>query len=200
MLWVRGHTIIAEAVLAVQFLQLLAVYFRYHSAPRLIHLAVSAMPLTITYFLILWDGAVMVHCHSLVCRVLANVAVWGIAAYAGFFLLGFKDYYVGFCTAYLAAGLGVGYVSVALIDGLLTDSADNFSPRLSHCSGRSPFRSWRSCLWLVWWLPFQVSLEETRGTKRREGTAREHRCCRRTPRLMHASEARLADFINDILV
>ncbi|KAF8253244.1 DUF1774-domain-containing protein [Wilcoxina mikolae CBS 423.85] len=108
MLWVRSHTIIAEFVVVVNFLQLTAVYFRYHTAPRLIHLAVSAMPLTWTFFLLLWNGAVMVHCHSLVCRVFANVAVWGLAAFAGFFLLAFKDYYVGFATAFLAAGLGVG--------------------------------------------------------------------------------------------
>jgi len=108
MLWVRGHAVVAEVILAIQFLQLQGVYFRYHNAPRLIHLAVTVMPLTFTYFLLFWDGAVMVHCHKLFCRIFANVAVWGIAAFAGFFLLGFRDFYVGFCTAYLAAGLGVG--------------------------------------------------------------------------------------------
>lgn len=50
----------------------------------------------------------MIHCHSLACRILANIAIWGIAMYAGFFLLAFKDYYVGFATSFLAAGLGVG--------------------------------------------------------------------------------------------
>jgi len=92
----------------INFLQLVAVYFRNPTAPRLIHLPVAAMPLTFSFFMILWNGSVMVHCHGLVCRVLANVAVWGIAAFAGFFLLAFKDYYVGFATAFLAAGLGVG--------------------------------------------------------------------------------------------
>jgi len=108
MLWVSGHPVIAEIALIANFFNLTAVYFRNSTAPRLIHLAVSAMPLTFTFFMILWNGAVMVHCHGLACRVLANVAVWGIAAFAGFFLLAFKDYYVGFATAFLAAGLGVG--------------------------------------------------------------------------------------------
>jgi len=108
MLWTRGHTILSEIVLIVNFFQLVAAYFRNPTAPRLIHLPVTALPLTFSFFMILWNGAVMIHCHGLACRVLANVAVWGIAAFAGFYLLAFKDYYVGFATAFLAAGLGVG--------------------------------------------------------------------------------------------
>jgi hypothetical protein len=108
MLWVRGLAILAEVALVFNFFNLTAVYFRDPNAPRLIHLAVSVMPLTFAFFMILWNGAVMVHCHSLACRLIANVAVWGIAAFAGFFLLAFKDYYVGFATSFLAAGLGVG--------------------------------------------------------------------------------------------
>lgn len=107
MLWVRNYTIISELILILNFFNLLSLYLRYSTAPRLIHLAVSAMPLTFTYFLIFWNGAVMVHCHDLVCRVLANIAIWSIAIYAGFFLLTFKDYYIGFATSFLAAGLGV---------------------------------------------------------------------------------------------
>jgi len=66
------------------------------------------MPLTFTFFMILWDGAVMINCHGAACRILANVAIWSIPLFAGFFLVAFKDYYVGFATAFLAAGLGVG--------------------------------------------------------------------------------------------
>jgi hypothetical protein len=108
MLWVNGQAIVSELVLVVQFLQLTAVYYRYSTAPKLIHLPVSVLPLTWSFFMLYWNGAVAVHCHGLVCRILANVAIWGIVAYAGFFLLRFKDYYVGFATAFLAAGLGVG--------------------------------------------------------------------------------------------
>lgn len=51
----------------------------------------------------------MVHCHNaLVCRVLANVAVWGIIPFAGTFLFGYGDWSVGLETAFLTAGLGVG--------------------------------------------------------------------------------------------
>jgi len=107
MLWTHGINFIAEIIVVINFLQLTALYFRHPAAPRMIHIAVSALPITFTYFLLFWNGAVMLHCHSLACRIIANVAIWGIAAFAGFFLLAFKDYYVGFATAFLAAGLGV---------------------------------------------------------------------------------------------
>lgn len=51
----------------------------------------------------------MVHCHdALVCRVLANVAIWGIVPFAGTFLFAYNDWTVGLATAFLTAGLGVG--------------------------------------------------------------------------------------------
>jgi len=51
----------------------------------------------------------MVRCHNaLICRVMANVAVWGIIPFAGTFLFGYGDWTVGLATAFLTAGLGVG--------------------------------------------------------------------------------------------
>lgn len=51
----------------------------------------------------------MVRCHdAIVCRVLANVAVWGIIPFAGTFLFAYGDWTVGLATAFLTAGLGVG--------------------------------------------------------------------------------------------
>jgi Fungal protein of unknown function (DUF1774) len=125
MLWVRSHYIWSEIFAIVNFLQLVALYLRNSTTPRyadfsillqdqpltccrLVHLPVAAMPLTWTFFLVFWNGALMMHCHDLVCRILANVAIWGILVFAGFFLVFFKDYHVGFATAFLAAGLGVG--------------------------------------------------------------------------------------------
>lgn len=82
---------------------------------RLVHVPAAAMPLTWSFFLVLWNGSVMVGCHSLACRVLANIAIWGIAVFAGFFLVVFKDYHVGFATAFLAAGLGVSQFFTKII-------------------------------------------------------------------------------------
>jgi len=51
----------------------------------------------------------MVRCHdAVVCRVLANVAIWGIVPFAGTFLFGYCDWTVGFATVFLTTGLGVG--------------------------------------------------------------------------------------------
>lgn len=49
----------------------------------------------------------MIHMHNLVTRIVANVFIWGQLVYAGFFLLAFKDYWVGFWTSYLAFALAV---------------------------------------------------------------------------------------------
>lgn len=108
MLWCRSYFIYSEMIQVLQFLQLVALYFRHPTLPRWIHTPVVALPLTFTFFLVLWNGAVMVACRGLACRILANVTIWGIVVYAGFFLAVFRDWQVGFATAFLAAGLGVG--------------------------------------------------------------------------------------------
>lgn len=44
----------------------------------------------------------MVNAHSLAARIVANVAIWGILMFGGFFLLAFKDYTIGFELALLS--------------------------------------------------------------------------------------------------
>jgi len=108
MLWARGHFIVAEVIQIINFLHMAMAYFRNPRTQRLIHLPVFAMPLTWTFFSLYWNGAVMVHCHGLACRIVANVFIWTFLGFAGFYLLAYKDYYVGFSMAFLIAGLGVG--------------------------------------------------------------------------------------------
>jgi len=115
MLWTRSLFFWSELFAALNFLQLVLLYLRNPTTPRLVHLPAAAMPLTWSFFLVLWNGSVMVGCHSLPCHVLANIAIWGIAVFAGFFLVVFKDYHVGFATAFLAAGLGVGQFFTKII-------------------------------------------------------------------------------------
>lgn len=122
MLWIRAKFILSEIALVINFLQLTSLYFR-HSLPsrhdtsdyvslstiKSIHIPAVSMPLVWTYFALFWNGSVMVHCHNaLVCRILANVAVWGIVPFAGTFLFGYGDWTVGLATSFLTAGLGVG--------------------------------------------------------------------------------------------
>jgi len=108
MLWCRSHFIIAEVIQVIQFLQLTSLYLRHATLPRWIHTPVVAMPLSFSFFLVLWNGAVMVNCHGVLCRILAHITIWGVVVYAGFFLVVFKDWRMGFATSFLAAGLGVG--------------------------------------------------------------------------------------------
>jgi len=50
----------------------------------------------------------MVNAHTLVARILANIAVWSILVYGLFFLVAYKDYTMGFALSILTASLGVG--------------------------------------------------------------------------------------------
>ncbi|KAF3941398.1 hypothetical protein ABW19_dt0206267 [Dactylella cylindrospora] len=108
MLWTRSHYFFSELILCINWMQLVALYLRHSTTPRWVHLPAVAMPLTWVEFAIFWNGAVMVHCESLACRILANIAIWNFIVFAAFFLLVFKDYHVGFSTSFLLAGLGVG--------------------------------------------------------------------------------------------
>jgi hypothetical protein len=108
MLWTRSHYWLSELILVINWCQLVALYFRHSTTPRWVHLPAVAMPLTWVEFALFWNGAVMVHCETLACRILANVAVWNFLCFALFFLFVFKDYHVGFSMAFLMAGLGLG--------------------------------------------------------------------------------------------
>jgi len=114
MLWTRDWPILSELILIANFFQLLALYFRHSATPRWVHVPVVAMPLTWIEFAIFWNGAVMVHCRDFPCRIVANVFIWSFLFYALFFLLVFKDWTIGFCTAFLLAGLGVGQFPVKI--------------------------------------------------------------------------------------
>lgn len=86
-LFVDSHFVWAEVVLLVNFVNLSALYFRHHSYPRFIHTPAVSGPLAWTFVAIYWNGAIMVpHPASLIARIFANIFVWGILVYGGFFL------------------------------------------------------------------------------------------------------------------
>ncbi|KAK6353324.1 hypothetical protein TWF696_005294 [Orbilia brochopaga] len=107
-LWTRSHWWISELMLIANWVNLMALYFRHTTMPAFVHLPAVAMPLTWVEFALFWNGAVMVHCEGLACRILANVGIWNFLVFAGIFVVIFNDYHVGFSTAFLMAGLGVG--------------------------------------------------------------------------------------------
>lgn len=121
MLWVRSHFFLSEIALIINFLQLTSLYFR-HSLPlvadsdrtslstiKSIHIPAVSLPLVWTYFMLFWNGSIAVHCtQALPCRILANIAVWGIVPFTGTFLFGYSDWTVGLATSYLTLGLALG--------------------------------------------------------------------------------------------
>lgn len=104
MLWVRGRFWIGEFLLIVNLFNLIALYFRHSTYPRLIHIPIVSAPLAWTYVAILWDGAAAVHARHLPARILANIAIWGILGVGAFYVLAFKDYTMGFELAILSLG------------------------------------------------------------------------------------------------
>lgn len=118
LLFVHGHFVWAEVVLAVNFLNLsiLSVLHPLASHPlALIHEPTVSGPLAWTYVALFWNGAMAVpHAHSEVARVLANVFVWSFLGYGLLFVLR-GDVSMSMNLSVLTAALGVGQFFVQTI-------------------------------------------------------------------------------------
>ena len=107
-LFVHSHFAWAEVMLLLNFVNLSALYFRHRSYPRFIHAPAISAPLAWTFVAVYWNGAIMVpNPGSLVARIFANIFVWGILVYGGFFLYIYDDHTMGFSLSVLSAALGV---------------------------------------------------------------------------------------------
>ena len=104
MFWVRGHFWPGEVLLIINLFNLVLLYFRHSTYPRLIHIPIVSAPLAWTYVAILWDGAAAVNAHSLPARIVANLFIWGILAVGAFYIVIFKDYTMGFELTILTFG------------------------------------------------------------------------------------------------
>lgn len=111
MLWVRGFFWLAELLLIVNFFNLTSLYFRHSTTPRFVHIPVVSAPYAWTFVALFWDGAAMVHARSLPAHILANIAIWGILGFGGFFILAFKDYTMGFALAILSLCKSTGFTT-----------------------------------------------------------------------------------------
>jgi magnesium-transporting ATPase (P-type) len=104
-LWVRSHFILSLLLLLVNFANLSTAYFRHSTTPRFIHIGVLVGPLAWNFVGLYWAGSVAVwqsHANSAIARIVANVFIWGWVGYAGIFLVGFKDYSMGYALSILA--------------------------------------------------------------------------------------------------
>lgn len=114
-LFVHKHYFWSEVVLVVNFVNVLLLYFEHRTYSlrplsnwALIHLPTAAFPLSWLLFAIFWNGAVLLHVHKFVGRVISNVLIWLLLFIPGFFLVAFNDYGVGISSSILAFGLGLG--------------------------------------------------------------------------------------------
>lgn len=114
-LWVRSWFWLGEFLLVLNFFNLSAAYFRHSTTPRAIHIAVVSGPLAWNFVALYWVGAAAVHAHNLPARIVANIFIWGILVYGGFFLVVYKDYTMGFALSVLAASIGVHQFLVKII-------------------------------------------------------------------------------------
>ncbi|TVY42393.1 hypothetical protein LOCC1_G005373 [Lachnellula occidentalis] len=108
MLFVRAYFVWSEIILIINFFNLSSLYFRHNTHPRFIHIPATSGPLAWTFVALYWNGAIAVGAHTLPARIVANIFIWGILVYGGFFLVAYKDYTMGFALSILAASLGVG--------------------------------------------------------------------------------------------
>jgi len=114
-LWVRGYFGWALLLVIVNWFNLTLTYFRYPKQPKIIHIAVLALPLAFTFVSLYWTGAAAVHARNLPSRIVANVFVWTWLVYGGFYLVAFKDWAIGFALSVLCAALGVSQFLTAAV-------------------------------------------------------------------------------------
>lgn len=121
LLFARKHFFFSELVLLVNFFNVLALYFSHKtyslrplSSWFLIHLPITAFPLSWLLYAIFWNGAVLFHIHKFVGRVICNVLIWDFLLVPGFFLLAFNDWGVGLSSSFLCLSLGFGQLFTKL--------------------------------------------------------------------------------------
>lgn len=111
-LWVRSLLWPALLFAVLNLLMLLFAYlttpFASSSLPLPAHAGGLAMPLAMAFVSVYWVGAAAVDAHTLPARIIANIFIWGWAAFGGFFLLAFRDWVLGLSMSVLTAALGVG--------------------------------------------------------------------------------------------
>lgn len=114
-LFAKQHWFFSEVVLIVNFLNIAALYVAhktYNIKPLsvwlLVHVPVSALPLSWLFYAIFWNGAVLFHVHKLVGRVVSNVLIWNFLLFPVTLLVAYNDYAVGFGFSIILFGIALG--------------------------------------------------------------------------------------------
>lgn len=72
-----------------------------------INLTNGSLPLSWIFFVLFWNGSLMIHSNGLAARILANIFIWDFLIIGLTFLYLFNDYTVGFSLAYLVLGMAL---------------------------------------------------------------------------------------------
>jgi hypothetical protein len=111
----RGHWVLAEITLILNFFNLMALYVAHKpyairplSRWFFVHVPTTAIPVAWIIYAIFWNGAIAVHAHGLFGRIVANILVWDFLIIPGVFLVLYRDWAVGLAFSYLTTGLAVG--------------------------------------------------------------------------------------------
>lgn len=114
LLFVRGHYLLSEFVLIINFFNILGLYtsqapwkLKSFSSILLLHMPVAALPFSWLFYAIFWNGAVLVGSQSLVARIIANIFIWNFVLVPTFFLAIYRDWSIGLSSSVLVFGIGL---------------------------------------------------------------------------------------------
>lgn len=104
LLWTRGHFWASEVMLAANYLNQHAAYWRHRTLPTFVHLSAIAGPYAWTLMALFWNGAVAVGSNSFPARIAANIFIWLIFAFGSTHILATQDDLLGYCLTFLTLG------------------------------------------------------------------------------------------------
>lgn len=91
-------------MLAANYLNQHAAYWRHRTLPTFVHLSAIAGPYAWTLMALFWNGAVAVGSNSFPARIAANIFIWLIFAFGSTHILATQDDLLGYCLTFLTLG------------------------------------------------------------------------------------------------
>ncbi|EAL84567.1 hypothetical protein KXW98_003290 [Aspergillus fumigatus] len=115
LLWTRGHFWASEVMLAANYLNQHAAYWRHRTLPTFVHLSAIAGPYAWTLMALFWNGAVAVGSNSFPARIAANIFIWLIFAFGSTHIMATQDDLLGYCLTFLTLALAIEQLAIKVI-------------------------------------------------------------------------------------
>lgn len=136
-LFARKHFFWSLVILFLNLFNIWYVYLNYKTYKIrplsnwfIVHLPVTAFPLSWLIYAIFWNGAVLFHVHKFIGRVISNVLIWDFLIIPGFYLVVYNDWGVGISSAWIVFSIGLAqfftkifalqWIFAFIIAGILT--------------------------------------------------------------------------------